>query len=531
MRTVIESDLCIVGSGISAAMVAEKIAGERDARIVVVEAGNEAAPLRERGALRRRFLDYGENPWHDDHLDGQTADGIQSRSMMVGGLAMHWGGVTPRFSPEDFRVRSEYGVGDDWPIDYDELEPYYLEAERRMGVSGEQGPEALDPRSAPYPLPAIPLTYNLALLKEWAGRAGIAMWSQPAAKNSERYAGRAACCRSDTCAPVCPVGAKYSPDFTWDALRAAGRVELIPRTLVRRLVLEPGSDRVSHALAASQDRPDETVELRARTFVVAGGYAWSPHLLLLSASDRFPRGLANRNGLVGKYLAGHRNVSAFVRLPLELFPGINTSHSLVSKQYMRPGPLPRYLRHDLRVWESSFGNEPRLRDDAGRVLLGDEVMGDWRERARSGVARVRGYYDVLPARESELTLDASRTNRWGDPMPRLAFRDSEASAALREPTEASLRALFEQMARAGDGTVLTSRSDSFQDHPAGGCRMGSSAADGVVDRHGRTWDHENLFVVGAPTCVTAGCANGTLTFVALSLLAAEEIGREFPART
>ena len=109
---VIESDICIIGSGITAALVAEKLAEEREARIVVVEAGDDTVPLAERAGHRARFVAYGENPWGRDHIDGMTADGIQSRSMLVGGLAMHWGGVTPRFSPEDFRVQSLYGVGD-----------------------------------------------------------------------------------------------------------------------------------------------------------------------------------------------------------------------------------------------------------------------------------------------------------------------------------------------------------------------------------------------------------------------------------
>ena len=107
---VIESDICIIGSGITAALVAEKLAEEREARIVVVEAGDDTVPLAERAAHRARFVAYGENPWGRDHIDGMTADGIQSRSMLVGGLAMHWGGVTPRFSPEDFRVQSLYGA-------------------------------------------------------------------------------------------------------------------------------------------------------------------------------------------------------------------------------------------------------------------------------------------------------------------------------------------------------------------------------------------------------------------------------------
>ena len=99
--------------------------------------------------------------------------------MHVGGLAMHWGGVTPRYSPEDFRIRSLYGIGDDWPFSYDDLDPFYQEAEERMGVAGEQGPAAMDPRGKPYPLPALPVNYNLAQLQQWATAAGITVWSTP----------------------------------------------------------------------------------------------------------------------------------------------------------------------------------------------------------------------------------------------------------------------------------------------------------------------------------------------------------------
>ena len=459
-----------------------------------------------------------------------TADGIQSRSMQVGGLAMHWGGVTPRFSPEDFRVKSLYGIGDDWPVSYDELEPFFQEAEQRIGVAGEQGPKEMDPRAKPFPMPALPLTYNLEQLKRWTDSAGIAMWSQPSSKNTVPFGGRAVCCRNDTCSPICPVGAKYSPDFTWNTLRAAKRVQLIPRTLVRRLVVEEGSNRVVRAEAVRRDRGGATgtpVHFRARTFVIAAGYTWSPHLLLLSRSSRFPNGLANRSGMVGKYMTGHRNVFAFVKLPTRLYPGINSQHSLVTKQFMRPGKVDRYIRHDLRVWESSVGRTPRLKGDDGGVLLGDALMADWRRRAAEGTARVRAYYDVLPAKESALTLHETEKNTYGDPQPKLTFRDSAESAALRGFTEDSIKALFQRMARAGNGEIIRTGVDNFQDHPGGGCRMGNDPATSVVDSHGRTHDHENLFVVGAPTSVTGGCANSTLTFLAVSLRQAVAIGNEF----
>ena len=523
-RLAVEVDVCIVGSGITAAMVADRLARMTSARIVVIEAGDETVPLPQRAAARERFLRYGESPWGRDHLEGYEIDGpLQSRSMQVGGLAMHWGGVTPRFSPEDFRQHSMFGVGTDWPISYEELDPYYQEAEELMGVAGEQGPAHLDQRMKPFPMPPLPLTYNLELLKKWATTAGVATWSQPSAKNSIPYGGRAQCCRNDTCTPVCPVGAKYSPDFTWEPLRRSNRIRLVPRTLVRRLILDPTGKRISHAVAIDRDHPDQPVEIHGALFVVAAGYTWSSHLLLLSA-------VANRSGLVGKYLAGHRNVQGQVHLPIRLYPGINEQHSLVTKQFMRRTPGTPYIRHDLRIWESSGGKRARLVDDDGKLMLGDAILDDWRNRTKTGAARLRSYYDVIPDCSSELTLDATRKNAFGDPLPKLSFRDAPESLAMRGQTEASITTLFAAMAKVGNGKLVRTSVDNFQDHPSGGCRMGSDGGASVVDSWGRAHDQDNLFIVGAPTTVSAGCANATLTFCALSLRAAHEMERGLPRR-
>lgn len=530
---VIECDVCIIGSGITAAMVADRLARTTKGTIVVVEAGDEAPPLGQRYPLRQEYLEHGRNPWPNDHVEGYEMEGpLQSRSMMVGGLAMHWGGVTPRWSPEDFRTRSLFGVGTDWPITYDDLDPFYHEAEVLMGVAGEQGPPAMDPRGHPYPMAPLPLTWNLAQLQRWTTDAGITMWSQPSAKNSRPYDGRSECCRNDTCTPICPTGAKYTPDATWNRLRASKRVTLYPRMLVRKLVMDGASTRIARAEAVQRPRGDKgagtPVEFRAHTFVVAAGYVWSSHLLLLSREARAPEGIANRSGTVGRYMCGHRNQQAFIELPMRLYPGMNGQHSLVTKQFMRSPPADRYLRHDLRVWESSYARGPRLRDDAGRLLLGDDIMRDWRARTATGVARVRAYYDVIPDRSSGIELDATRRNRWGDPLPTLAMRDAPESAALKDYSVTTIRALFDRMAKAGGGRVLANEEDDangWQDHPAGGCRMGTDPASSVVDGWGRTHDHENLFVVGAPTCVSASCANATLTFCALALRSAAAIAR------
>lgn len=528
-RRVVESDICIIGSGISAAMVAATLAGERRARIIVIEAGDDQPQVKDWAANRKRWMDYGSTPWPNDHVEGLDANGIQSRSMCVGGMAMHWGGVTPRFAPEDFKTKSLCGVGYDWPLSYEELEPHYYEAEALMGVSGEQGPREMDPRAKPFPMPPLPLTYNLGILKKWVNDAGVSMWSQPSAKTSQPYHGRGACCRNDTCFPICPVSAKYSPDQTWNPLRAKKQVVMHTRTVVRRLIVDERSNRIVAAVAVERDRPGLEIEFRAKTFVVAAGYAWSAHLLLNSRSARFPNGVANRAGLVGKYLTGHRNVQAFIDLPLTLYPGINEQHSLVTKQFMRKPLGEKYLRHDLRVWESAVGREPRLKDESGKPLLGDALLADWRSRLKTSTARVRSYYDIIPARDSELTLDAEKKTPWDDPAPHLAFKDDSVSRDLRGYSEDSIRALFGRLAQAGNGKIIRTSVDNFQDHPAGGCRMGADASTGVVDSHGRAFDHENLFVVGAPTAVSGSCANGTLTFCALALRSAEEIGKAFPA--
>jgi len=121
-----ECDVCIIGGGISAAMLAQKLAEIRPGtKITVVEAGNRLFDLEKRMDYRRRFLDYGENPWPGDFIEDQSAKGVISRTMAVGGSALHWGGTCNRFSEEDLRLHSMFGLATDWPIEWKELEKFY----------------------------------------------------------------------------------------------------------------------------------------------------------------------------------------------------------------------------------------------------------------------------------------------------------------------------------------------------------------------------------------------------------------------
>jgi choline dehydrogenase-like flavoprotein len=451
---------------------------------------------------------------------------VISRTMAVGGSALHWGGTCNRFSEEDLRLKSMYGLHVDWPLEWKELEKFYCEAERRLGVSGEPSPLPEDGRSEPYPMSAMTMTHNLIELKKWAEQSGIPFWSTPQAKNTKPYDGRAQCIRCNTCS-ICPTGARYSPDFTFQRLLAGKNFVLHDRTLVRKLVLDSATPAIAAAQAVNPDSPSDVIEYRAPVFVLASGYCWSPHLLLLSKCSRFPDGLANRSGLVGRYMCGHGFISAQIEIDAKIYPGMNDQHGLISRQFFRCKSDTPFIRHDLRVWESASGHEPRMRSGDGKLLLGDSLLADWRERAKRGTARVRGYYDVHPDRDSRLALDDTARNRWGDPMPKIEHKANAASQARQQFTQDHFQQIFRKLAQAGNGKILSTGAGNYWDHPAGGCRMGTDPADSVCDSFGQTHDHDNLFVAGSPTLPNAGCTNGTLTFVALTLRSAERIAERF----
>lgn len=523
-----ECDVCIIGGGISAALLAQKLSELRaGASVIVVEAGDRLFDTPKRWLDRQRALEYGENPWPGDVVEDQAAAGIISRTMAVGGSALHWGGVCNRFSEEDLRLKSRYGLAVDWPLEWSDLEKFYCEAERRIGVSGESSPLPEDARSEPYPMPPMPLSWNLLQLKAWAEKSGLRFWSTPQAKNTVPYDGRSDCKRCNTC-EICPTGARYSPDYTFRALLDRKAIVLHDRTLVRKLIPEASggkTPKIAAATALHRDRPDDPVEYRARLFVIATGYCWSPHLLLASASPRFPNGLANSSGLVGRYMAGHAFISAQIELDAEIYPGMNDQHSLISREFFRCASDRPFVRHDLRVWDSGVGRQPRLRGESGRILLGDALMRDWRARLKRGTARVRAYYDTHPSYDSTLIVDGTAKNKFGDPLPTITHKLDAETIARQAHTRAHITEVFDRLARANNGRLLSTSESTYLDHPAGGCRMGTDPSESVCDSFGRTHDHENLFVVGAPTLPTAGCTNGTLTFAALTLRSADVVAR------
>ena len=327
-----DADVCIVGAGAAGGVMAFEL-GRLGIKVVVIEAG----PRHEFGQRReyvRRYLRR-ENPWRS-RLEGQdryTVGGTERylldgrRARGVGGSTLYWEGYTVRFHESDFRLRSLHGIADDWPIGYDDVEPYYARADSALGVAGITDDPWASVRSKSFPLPAFQFSYMDDLFARACRSVGIALHSLPQARNSIAYGGRSKCRACSTC-HVCPTGAKASIDLTHaPAAEATGNVRILTDATVLRLEADRSGE-VNAAIYAYGDRVER--RLSARIFVLAGGAVENARLLLLSASERFANGLANRSGQVGKFFMCHPFMDVTARAKEKVYPyriGFSTAMS------------------------------------------------------------------------------------------------------------------------------------------------------------------------------------------------------------
>lgn len=516
MAAEIFADVCIVGAGITGVLIAKKLSEYTHATVIVVDAGDWVDPGESRAEKASRFFQYGENPYPGDVIEEYIVPGAIHQTMAIGGRATHWPGITPRYAPQDFKNASIYGEGEDWPIDYESLEPYYCQAEWEIGVSGD--PEhGIGFRSRPYPMPPFPLGFNRASIKSWFKSRGIQTWISPTARNSEPYDGRPQCAGCDSCF-VCPIGARYSPDVTLARLVTAGRVSVRARTFVQRLEADSRTGRIRRVFARDRVSGDE-LSISANRFVLATSTHWTPYLLLNSANSKFPQGLANTSGHVGRYITGHYRATATTPFAGDLYPGIAAMHPLFTDQFMGdPSPVSG-VRFGLQV--QPLLRKPVLKAASGKALLGDEILENL--RATPIELSFSALVEVFPSRNSRVTIDwAGRRGKFGEPLPRVKFEPHEKSAKLLRNGEF----VFSELKQAVPELVAEHKIIRKAYHVSGGCRMGADPARSVCDAHGRTHDHENLFIAGAPLCVSGGATNSTLTFCALALRTAEALVKE-----
>ncbi|NNC20107.1 GMC family oxidoreductase [Corallococcus exiguus] len=540
-------DVCIVGSGAGGAPLALEL-GRAGFKVVVLEKGRHYQP---KDFVHDEILNSRRNffmplPWEEPHLVRQGAKGRYERSNAawtancVGGGTVHMSGFFYRLKPVDFRLRSTLGAVPgttvaDWPISYEELAPFYDKAEAELGVSGQAIPHPFaEPRSGPYPLP--PLDVHPVASEIDKVCAAMGWHALPTARGiiSKAYKGRSPCAYCALCGSYgCETGAKSSTlaSLIPNAI-ATGNVEVRPGSMARSIEVDKQGRAKS---VVYLDKDGVAQEQPAKIIIASATAVESARLLLNSTSSRFPNGLANGSGLVGKNLL----FSSF---------GGSRAHFRVSKQKTArpwltdPAPFVNrslqdfYVMPDARHGFRKGGTlgfmwaHPNpiyaavgLAGSGKSGVFGKELKDRMRAYRDSRILEFEVYAEFLPTPGTSVTVEPEVKDKYGIPVAAITLdrhpADFAATRFLVERGEEVLMRLdpdsVERVGTQGETTILQH----------GTCRFGNDAAASVLDKHCRAHEVPNLYVVDGSFMPTGGSVPSTLTIAANSFRVADHLVR------
>ena len=530
-------DFVIVGSGAAGGVLAKELA-EAGLRVVVLEQGpylknNDF----EHDELKVMFR-YGitNDPrvqpvtYRPTESDQARIGGTIQYAKLVGGGSVHFTANYWRFHEIDFVERSTLGPIsgsslDDWPFTYAELEPYYTKAEWDLGISGLAGANPFDPpRSKPYPLPPMPVKSSGVLFERATRRLGWHPFPAPLAILSRPYMGRNACQHCGFCIAIgCEHNAKSSTlAATIPRAEATGRCEIRPHSTVFRVETDRHG-RASGVLYYNREGKER--RQKAKAVILSCNGAETPRLLLLSESARFPHGLANSSGLVGKNLMfnGWSLAQGQLFLPLNEFKSVMTTRMIQDFYDVDPhrgfyGGGGLDARFDAYPIFFALNNVP-----PGKPRWGPEFK-QWVRAAYTRTLMIEGHSTSLPVEANSISLDPAVKDAWGLPAMRVTNNDHPDDLKMRQfLVDRSLEVLAE--AGAQDNWALPITIQDGSNHLLGTCRMGNDPRSSVVDKFHRSHDVPNLFVCDGSSLVTGGRGQPTCTIQALAYRAGEHIAR------
>jgi len=564
-------DVIVIGSGVAGALTAWKLSQLGGYKILVLEAGKNGitdgqrlqfhhtmdtqghrgtpyapyadlesrkyAPVAENS--QRELVDQKKDPNNYYDYADETKDAFKaSYNRMVGGSTWSWRGNCPRFVPSDFRLGSDFGVGRDWPLDYNELEPWYCQAERELGVSGNHAEfDGLHGgyRSQAFPMPGIPLGYSDRKVKEridgqTVRGTKIHVVTTPQARNTTVFDDRPACEGHSNCIPLCPIQAKY--DATAHLRRAlqSPHVELRMAAVVTRL--EKGKDGRVHTVYYKDWKSDDVNRERSvqgAVVVLAAHAIETPKILLMS------NGLANSSRQVGCNLMDHVQFELIATFPEPLYP-FRGPQSIASIEDFRDGAFRR--QHS--AFRMTIGNDGWGRTGSpATVIDGLLAEGKYGSALPSAIAdripkmlRLSFSTEMLPEPANRIDL-SDQTDALGIPRPKFTFDiGAYAAGGLREGLETAkelfglMGAAISPKAKPLDNPQTGRVNWNTAAHIMGTTIMGDDPKDSVVDRWGRTHDVPNLWIVGSSVFSTSATANPTLTLAALALRTAAAMHRQ-----
>lgn len=507
-----EADVCIVGAGAAGGVLAYDLA-KAGLKVVVIEAGPFWDPQHDFASDELSMRKLG---WQETRLvDGQDPLrlGHNNSGRGVGGGTVHFTGVFLRFHESDFMTRTLDGVGEDWPIRYQDLAPYYDRIEREIAVSG---PDHF-PWGAfhgPYPYPVRePISANAQLFREACAKLGMESVVAPLAILSGPFDGRPPCINRGFCNQGCMPNAKYSGLIHHIPKAIQEGAEVLSDCMVTEILSE--GNRVT-GVVFSHD--GQTYRQRARVVILAGFVVETPRLLLHSATPHFPDGLANSSGWVGKAIMPHSSHDVYGRLPEEVRLYKGTPVLSLSQHFYETDPDRGFARGYTLI---AHGSRPVAMAGA---IAADREDGSflWGQKLRETMldynlyARITLVGEVLPHPDNAVTLSGLK-DEYGMPVPKVTFSYQENDKKLYKHAIGQMNRLIEAMGGVPEHVV----SDTA--HLMGGCRMGSDPQTSVVNEYGQSHDIPNLFIAGASTFVTSGGANPTNTVMALAARTADKL--------
>jgi len=432
----------------------------------------------------------------------------------VGGSSVLFAACWTRALPSDFRVRSLDGVADDWPVSYEELQPFYEAMDVEMGVSGLAGDPAYPPGAAP-PLPPHPIHRTGRRMAQALNELGWQWWPGYNATPTQLYQHQQQCVRLGVCRMGCPVGAKASTDLIQfpDAIKNGAMVVTNARVseiLVDSKGLATGAVYVQDGVRHVQ---------RASVVIVACNGIGTPRVLLMSQSKRFPDGLANSSGLVGKRLMIHPHGSSAGVFEDDLEDWVGPAgEQLVSMQFYETDKARGFVRGCKWILMCTGGPMSMVERWAkGEGVSAEPFWGEgFTRRMSESIGHMMEWQIInedLPEESNSVTLHPTLTDSDGLPAPMLHYRTSENTRLM---LDFHLERSLEALRAAGSTQAWVTRRKVSSGHNLGTAKMGDDPASSVVDRWGRSHDVPNLYIIDGSVFPTSTGVNPTATICALA---------------
>lgn len=584
-----EYDVIIVGSGAAGGMCAYVLACS-GVRVLMLEAGRDYdpvtetpmfqlprdAPLRAAGTAEKPFGFYDatvDGGWRvpgEPYSSAEGTDFMWWRARMLGGRTNHWGRISLRMGPYDFKPYSRDGLGFDWPMSYEDVEPYYDKTETLIGVYGSNeglentpssSPGVLQPPPAPRAeelltqsacrdlnIPVIPAHLAIMTQRQDAERLARELWpNNPRARQvtAESMRSRAACFYATPCGRGCSIKANFqSPTVLLPPALATGNLDIITDAMVREVTIDSSGRATGVHYVDKRTRLDEHVS--ARVVVVAASACESARILLNSKSGLFPDGLGNGSGLVGQYVMDTIGAGVSGQIPrLEDMPPHNADGASAMHLYM-----PWWLYQEQALGQLDFARGYHIEFGGGRKMPGYGAFGgiepltdgSYGQQFKDDCRRYYGSFlsfdgrgEMIPNEDCYCVIDPDGVDQWGIPTLRFHWKWSDHELNQARHMQHTFAGIIEAMG----GTVLSTIQDDGADailrpgqiiHEVGGVIMGDDPARSVLNEFCQSWEVDNLFVTDGGCFVSNADKNPTLSIMAIAWRASDYIVEQLNSR-